>query len=228
MAENDHNDDIEDRVLQAAKELLVHYGYDKTTMNDIAQKAGVAKSTIYLHWKKKEALFDALIIREGQSLTNGWFARVEADPKGGTFPALYRHGLEMLLENDFLLAIYRRDRQILGGLIKRIGIADLYLQRQKMLMSFFSSLQAVGVARADIDALTLAYLLNSIQFGLIEMGSIIPEEYSPDVDHSLKMIVDIIENYVTPEDGGDSEAGKKVLGQLKQEIDTALEKFNQK
>jgi AcrR family transcriptional regulator len=226
MADNENIDSIEDRVLNAAKELITHYGYDKTTMNDISQKAAVAKSTIYLRWKKKEDLFDALLIHEGRILDEDWFARIEADPKGGTFPALYRHGLEVLLENDFMLAIYRQDRRILGNFIKRMGITDLYLQRQTMLTGFFGALQAVKVVRADIDAHTLAYLLNSIQFGLIEMGSIIPEEHSPDVTDSLKMMVDMIEGYVTPEDGGDSEAGKEVMRRFKRQVDEALEEFN--
>lgn len=228
MVRNTNSGDIEVRVLNAAKDLITHYGYDKTTMNDIAEKAGTAKSTIYIRWKKKEDLFDALIMREGRILTEDWFARVEADPKGGTFPALYHHGLEVLLENDFLLAIYRRDTQILGGLIKRIGITSLYLQRQNMLMGFFSELQAVRVVRTDIDAHTLAYLLNSIQYGLIEMGSIIPEEHSPAINGSLKMLVDIIESYVTPEIGGDSDAGKEVLRHFKQQIDEALEEFDKR
>ena len=44
MTEADNSrDDIEKRVLDAASELFVHFGYDKTTMNDIASKAGVAK-----------------------------------------------------------------------------------------------------------------------------------------------------------------------------------------
>lgn len=146
MAKHENSDDIEDRVLNAAKELITHYGYDKTTMNDIAKKAGIAKSTIYIRWKKKEDLFDALLICEGRSLAEDWFTRVEADPNGGTFPALYRHGLEVLLENHFLLAIYRRDIRILGGLIKRMGITSLYLQRQNMLMGFFSALQEIGRA----------------------------------------------------------------------------------
>lgn len=52
------------RILDAAAELILRWGYDKTTIDDIARQAGVAKGTIYLHWKTRDALFVALLRRE--------------------------------------------------------------------------------------------------------------------------------------------------------------------
>ncbi|MFI6540597.1 helix-turn-helix domain-containing protein [Nonomuraea sp. NPDC050547] len=52
------------RVLDAAAELILRRGYDKTTIADVARAAGVAKGTIYLHWKTRELLFAALLRRE--------------------------------------------------------------------------------------------------------------------------------------------------------------------
>ncbi|WP_163569887.1 helix-turn-helix domain-containing protein [Fodinicola feengrottensis] len=57
-----------ERVLDAAAELIVRWGYDKTTIEDIARaRRGRAKGTIYLHWKTREDLFIALLRRE-----SGW------------------------------------------------------------------------------------------------------------------------------------------------------------
>ena len=42
MAKSD-NKEREQRILDAAAELFVHYGYDKTTVSDIARQAGVSK-----------------------------------------------------------------------------------------------------------------------------------------------------------------------------------------
>ena len=53
-----------DRILDAAAELMLRWGYNKTTIDDIARLAGVAKGTIYLHWKTREDLFTALMRRE--------------------------------------------------------------------------------------------------------------------------------------------------------------------
>ncbi|MEM7028378.1 MAG: helix-turn-helix domain-containing protein, partial [Chloroflexota bacterium] len=37
------NKEREERILDAASNLFVHYGYDKTTVDDIAREAGVSK-----------------------------------------------------------------------------------------------------------------------------------------------------------------------------------------
>ena len=54
----------EQRILDAAANLIAHYGYDKTTVDEIAREAGVSKGAIYLHFKSKEDLFEALLLRE--------------------------------------------------------------------------------------------------------------------------------------------------------------------
>ena len=45
------------RLLDAARELFVAQGYDRTRPQDIARAAGVATGTFYLHFRDKEAAF---------------------------------------------------------------------------------------------------------------------------------------------------------------------------
>src|SRR6266540_7253755 len=52
------------RILDAAFTLILRWGYNKTIIDDIARQAGVAKGTIYLHWKTREELFTSLVHRE--------------------------------------------------------------------------------------------------------------------------------------------------------------------
>jgi AcrR family transcriptional regulator len=52
-----------DRILDAAERLLARFGYDKTTVDDMAREAGVSKRTIYLHFPGKEAVALASIDR---------------------------------------------------------------------------------------------------------------------------------------------------------------------
>ena len=52
------------RILDAAAALILRWGYQKVTLDDISRQAGVAKATIYLHWKTREELFTALTRRE--------------------------------------------------------------------------------------------------------------------------------------------------------------------
>ena len=50
-----------DAILQAAAELFPKMGFDKTTMDDVAQRAGVTKQTVYSHYQSKEQLFIQMI-----------------------------------------------------------------------------------------------------------------------------------------------------------------------
>ncbi|MBO6949525.1 MAG: TetR/AcrR family transcriptional regulator [Rhodospirillales bacterium] len=67
----------QDRILDAAIDVFVQRGYADTRMDEVAEKAGVAKGTVYLHFASKEALFEAVIenalapIREALEFMDG-------------------------------------------------------------------------------------------------------------------------------------------------------------
>jgi AcrR family transcriptional regulator len=47
------------RILDAALTVFCHYGYSKTTMQDVARAAGMSRAALYLHFATKEDLFRA-------------------------------------------------------------------------------------------------------------------------------------------------------------------------
>jgi AcrR family transcriptional regulator len=48
-------------IIEAALEEFIARGFTATRLDDIAKRAGVAKGTIYLHFKDKESMFEELI-----------------------------------------------------------------------------------------------------------------------------------------------------------------------
>jgi AcrR family transcriptional regulator len=48
-------------IVEAALEQFIASGFTATRLDDVAKRAGVAKGTIYLHFKDKEALFEELV-----------------------------------------------------------------------------------------------------------------------------------------------------------------------
>ncbi len=54
------NDQMRDRILDAAAGLFLQYGYKRTTVEDIAEAAGIAKGSVYLHFKSKDEVFGAV------------------------------------------------------------------------------------------------------------------------------------------------------------------------
>ena len=60
--------DRKEQIIQAAKELLSKFGFKKTTMEDIARAARMAKATLYYYFTSKEDILREIIQREGETL----------------------------------------------------------------------------------------------------------------------------------------------------------------
>lgn len=55
-------------ILDAADELFGQKGFDGTSTNDILEKVGIARGTLYYHFKSKEEIMNALIERYNVNL----------------------------------------------------------------------------------------------------------------------------------------------------------------
>ena len=53
---------IKDSILRASKELFRKFGYHKTSVNEIAKKAKIAKATIYKYFDSKEQILDSILM----------------------------------------------------------------------------------------------------------------------------------------------------------------------
>ena len=59
------NDDVTARrVLDAAARQLELFGIQRTTMEDVARRAGVSRVTVYRHYANKDDLVEAVVLRE--------------------------------------------------------------------------------------------------------------------------------------------------------------------
>jgi len=54
-------DEKKARIVSAAKELIAQYGFKKTTMDEIAAKARMGKSSMYYYFKNKEDIFAEIV-----------------------------------------------------------------------------------------------------------------------------------------------------------------------
>ncbi|HSZ00142.1 MAG TPA: TetR/AcrR family transcriptional regulator [Terriglobales bacterium] len=53
------SEDTRDKILGAAIRRFSKFGYRRTSIDDVAEEAGVARATVYLYWTRKEDLFVA-------------------------------------------------------------------------------------------------------------------------------------------------------------------------
>jgi AcrR family transcriptional regulator len=85
-------------VLDAALKLFVKRGYGGTSMDAIAQAAGVTKPVVYACYPSKEKLFRALLEREERRLLDGVAAALPAEVAAGDIEALLVNGFTALIE----------------------------------------------------------------------------------------------------------------------------------
>lgn len=92
-------------ILAAARRLLVKRGFQDLVLDDVAKEAGVAKGTLFLHYKDKEGLFEAAFA----DLVEGLGIELEALPKTGV------EGKDLLLATArVILAHFDHSRDFLS------------------------------------------------------------------------------------------------------------------
>lgn len=208
------NDVREQRILDAAAALIMRQGYDKTTMSDVADEVGVSRGIVYLHFESKDKLFEALIQREILQYAQTWLERIEADPRGGTIGGIYRAVLYAINSRPLMAAMMKRDRRVVGGYLRKPDNLFGSLQSSTINIDFLQALQAAGAVRQDVDPRLMSHIMDIVSYGLISIGDFRQPEELPPYEAVMETIADMLDRLLTPEDGGNSEAGKTVIRQL--------------
>jgi AcrR family transcriptional regulator len=141
-------------IIEAALDEFIARGFAATRLDDIAKRAGVAKGTIYLHFKDKESMFEELIRTAIVPLVG----RMQGPPPAG---ATVRDAIE-----GFALAFIQEIAKTRRGDIVRVivaegprfpAIADFYYREvvSRGLAGMRALIEA-GIARGEIKNKNLA------------------------------------------------------------------------
>ncbi len=84
-----------DEILDVAERLFCKKGFDNTSTNDILEAIGIARGTLYYHFKSKEDILDAMIER----LTNQMLEKAAVIALDESIPVLERLTRTMLTLN---------------------------------------------------------------------------------------------------------------------------------
>lgn len=220
------NEEREQRILDAARSLLLYFGYDKTTVSDIAREAGISKGAIYLHFDSKDALFEALLIRELAVYSQRWLERIEADPDGGTIGGLYKNTLYAINASAFMSAIFKQDKRILGSYVRKPDSIFRDVRYSSNRYVFVKMMQDAGAMRDDIDADIVAHIMNMLAYGLVAMDDVMDDSQIPPTDDLIEGIATMMDRAFTPDDADSNEAGKQVVRQIVTMARQALENQN--
>jgi AcrR family transcriptional regulator len=199
-------DDVEGRrarveaVLAAAGELIERWGYDKTTVEDVAKAAGIAKGTVYLHWKTREALFIAVLRRERVLMLAAVRDRLAAEPGPR---ALFRHLAAALIGRPLLRAVLLNDLAVLGRLAERMRSGT---DARSSFTDFLDTLRDHGAVSGTWDERGQITLVNAAYLGVLTTVSLMPEEMRLSDDEQADLIADTIARTLGLTEGDDPAA----------------------
>ncbi|MDX3614858.1 TetR/AcrR family transcriptional regulator [Streptomyces europaeiscabiei] len=208
-----------ERILAAARELLLAWGYKRVTVDEIARRARVGKGTVYLHWKTKQLLFAELLRRELHKALGVFAAGIREDPAAALPSRVVRQVFLQQTRDPVTRALHAGDSEILGvlaitpagrPLIQELGFHTL-------LARLVEVWRAHGLVAVTAPAADQVYTIDAVLTGFITGGIAVPaEDFRPDrradlLAHTIKAA---LETSATPDEAALRAAAHDVLDAL--------------
>jgi AcrR family transcriptional regulator len=167
----DRGERTRQRVLDAAGQCFTATSYSKTTVEEIAEKAGVSKGIVYHHFRGKEGILEALIERtlsawEEVSGVERWIAQ-EGDLRRAV-SGMLQASLRFARSHPLVRALFQLDPLVVMGLGSSAAVQRRISESRVHLVAAIERGIASGELRSDLAAERVADVLRLISFALIE------------------------------------------------------------
>ena len=147
-------------VVLAGLQLFTQYGYRKTSIDDIAQAAQVAKRTVYLHFENKAAVFLAILDYLGDQVRQRCAAAESAggtpvDRLTGLLDAYFGMGFELFSKSEHMPELEETFSKL-----ARSRIGDVNTEYQTRLATFLRSLVKTGAVAGPPQGLIVEQIVH--------------------------------------------------------------------
>jgi AcrR family transcriptional regulator len=146
-------------IVLAGLRLFTQYGYRKTSIDEIARAAQVAKRTVYLHFENKAAVFLAILEYLGDQVRQRCAAAERAsgtavDRLTGLLDAYFGMGFELFSKSEHVPELQETFSKLAWS---RIG--DLNTEYETRLAALLRSLEKTGVVAGPPQGLTVEQIV---------------------------------------------------------------------
>ncbi|MFE4058234.1 helix-turn-helix domain-containing protein [Streptomyces sp. NPDC059096] len=172
------DDERAERILAAAHDLLLAWGYKRVTVDEIARRARIGKGTVYLHWRTKETLFAELLRRDFHQRLGTVAAGIERDPSAALPSRLVREVFLQQRHTPIAEAVHTGDSEVLGALaltdnglpvIQKLGFHAL-------LVRLVDVWRTHGLVNLTASAADQICTIDAVMYGFITGGIAIPPD----------------------------------------------------
>ena len=210
------DDRREQAILDAAVDLLLRFGYDRLKMGDVADAVGLHRGLVYLLFKSKDELVEAVCVRELDKYAGAWREHFANDPEGGSVGSLGRAQLGALKSLPLASAIVARDEEVLGKYLRKPGnLFERPLMRTSGVREYLESMQRIGVVREDADAGAAAFIIDAltpaIRRTFLRTTNARADPDQPSWEAVLQTFADMLDRSLSPPGGANLAAGKANL-----------------
>jgi AcrR family transcriptional regulator len=159
------DDERGERILDAAADLVLRWGYKRVTIEDVAKHAGIGKGTVYLHFRTRAELFLSVLVRDSLELTTALADAVARDPRL-MLPAEQSAMVYVeVMKRPLLRAMFSRDQATLGDLAVDPTMRPLRRVKLDLFGDLLQILREHGLVRTDHDLDSQRFLTASVQAG---------------------------------------------------------------
>ena len=154
-----------ERILDAAADLVLRWGYKRVTIEDVAKHAGIGKGTVYLHFRNRSALFASVLSRDALDMTDKMIDQMRGDPSLVLPSEQCGLAYREVMRRPLLRALFSRDMDILGDLMNDAAVDPLRSLKFDVIAELLGLLRDHGLVRTDVDVVAQRYLITAIQSG---------------------------------------------------------------
>jgi AcrR family transcriptional regulator len=197
------------QMIEAARQLFLERGFERTSMDAIRDRAGVSKATLYNHYQNKEVLFADVVRTIVNDVMSDWLPMlVENAPKlrsredlRQALIVLAQHALRTMMSPEYLALI----RVVVSEMNQFPQLSEIYRVAGPesgitIFSHFLEQARARGLATFD-DASTAARLLigSLLSYALID-GLLVagPPSFPPSVP--IEALIDLFMRAIAPAD----------------------------
>jgi AcrR family transcriptional regulator len=159
------------RILEAAGRCFADLGFGKTTVEEIARAAGVSKALVYVHFRGKEELLQAVFeatLGEWGAFTWSEVERQDDGTVAGALASMHRASIEYARDHPLLRSIFNRDAAMaVAPHLRPLGRRAQEAWRER-LVALLERGVASGELRSDLDPHRVADVIRLLHMSFLD------------------------------------------------------------
>ena len=133
------------QIVEAAQQLFAHYGYERTSIEDIARHLDIGKGSVYLEFRTKDEILYTILVQHAEHILDMTRHKIDENKKSAL------ETLEEIIQ-DAAVACYDRvtrdihtpESLLHSSLNLRNRFADFFIRKRCMILELLSRAAAQG------------------------------------------------------------------------------------